>query len=42
MKAIVNGEKAYYQDGEPCDIPEGCRLEVRVQMPADSVWNVKM
>ncbi|MCC8378977.1 hypothetical protein [Xenorhabdus sp. PB30.3] len=30
-----------YQDGEPRDIPEGCRLDVRVQMPANSVWNVK-
>ncbi|WFQ80188.1 MULTISPECIES: hypothetical protein [Xenorhabdus] len=26
-------------DAEPCDIPEGCRLDVRVQMPEDSVWN---
>ncbi|MCC8378611.1 hypothetical protein J8V46_02410 [Xenorhabdus sp. PB30.3] len=41
IKEIVNGEKVYYQDGEPCDIPEGCRLDVRVQMPANSVWNVK-
>ncbi|WP_340608104.1 hypothetical protein [Xenorhabdus bharatensis] len=41
IKAIVNGEKVYYQDGEPCDIPEGCRLDVRVQMPENSVWNVK-
>ncbi|WP_426577620.1 hypothetical protein ACP179_05850 [Xenorhabdus stockiae] len=41
IKAIVNGEKVYYQDGEPCDIPEGCRLDVRVQMPANSVWNMK-
>ncbi|WP_244967946.1 phage tail protein [Xenorhabdus budapestensis] len=41
IKALVNGEKVYYQDGEPCDIPEGCRLDVRVQMPADSVWNLK-
>ncbi|PHM67683.1 NgrE [Xenorhabdus stockiae] len=41
IKALVNGEKVYYQDGEPCDIPEGCRLDVRVQMPANSVWNVK-
>ncbi|MBI6548705.1 phage tail length tape measure family protein [Xenorhabdus lircayensis] len=39
IKAIVDGEKVYYADGEPCDIPEGCRLDVRVQMPADSVWN---
>ncbi|PHM51000.1 phage tail fiber protein [Xenorhabdus sp. KK7.4] len=41
IKAIVNGEKVYYQDGEPCDIPEGCRLDIRVQMPANSAWNVK-
>ncbi|MBD2826815.1 phage tail fiber protein, partial [Xenorhabdus szentirmaii] len=33
--------KVYYADGEPCDIPEGCRLDVRVQMPEDSVWNQK-
>ncbi|WP_456303304.1 phage tail fiber protein [Xenorhabdus szentirmaii] len=30
-----------FYDGEPCDIPEGCRLDVRVQMPEDSVWNQK-
>ncbi|PHM71422.1 pyocin knob domain-containing protein [Xenorhabdus sp. KJ12.1] len=41
IKALVNGEKVYYQDGEPCDIPEGCRLDVRVQMPENSVWNVR-
>ncbi|WP_446470835.1 phage tail fiber protein [Xenorhabdus stockiae] len=41
IKALVNGEKVYYQDGEPCDIPEGCRLDVRVQMPENSVWNMK-
>ncbi|WFQ80309.1 hypothetical protein PXH59_03860 [Xenorhabdus sp. SF857] len=40
IKDIVDGEKVYYADAEPCDIPEGCRLDVRVQMPADSVWNV--
>ncbi|MBD2811397.1 hypothetical protein ID853_11015 [Xenorhabdus sp. Vera] len=41
IKTIVGGEKIYYADGEPCDIPEGCRLDVRVQMPEDSVWNVR-
>ncbi|WFQ81372.1 hypothetical protein PXH59_10215 [Xenorhabdus sp. SF857] len=40
IKDIVDGEKVYYADAEPCDIPEGCRLDVRVQMPEDSVWNV--
>ncbi|WP_169924644.1 hypothetical protein [Xenorhabdus mauleonii] len=28
-----------FYDGKPCDIPEGCRFDVRVQMPADLVWN---
>ncbi|PHM37205.1 hypothetical protein [Xenorhabdus innexi] len=41
IKALIDGEKVYYQDGEPCDIPEGCRLDVRVQMPENSVWNLK-
>ncbi|WP_456243157.1 phage tail fiber protein [Xenorhabdus doucetiae] len=30
-----------YADGKPCDIPEGCRLDIRVQMPEDSVWNLR-
>ncbi|WP_323852989.1 phage tail fiber protein [Xenorhabdus szentirmaii] len=38
---IKGDERVYYADGEPCDIPEGCRLDVRVQMPEDSVWNVR-
>ncbi|WP_434525416.1 tail fiber protein [Photorhabdus asymbiotica] len=36
-----NGKQMFYQDGEPCDIPEHCRLDVRVQMPEDSLWNLK-
>ncbi|NHB87812.1 phage tail protein [Photorhabdus tasmaniensis] len=32
-----NGGRVFYKDGEPCDIPEHCRLDVRVQMPADSI-----
>ncbi|MBT0347557.1 hypothetical protein ISO80_00005, partial [Morganella morganii subsp. morganii] len=28
-------------DGEPCDLPESTRLDVRVEMPQGSVWNVK-
>ncbi|MDC9605606.1 hypothetical protein [Xenorhabdus griffiniae] len=39
MKSV--DEQLYYADDEPCDIPEGCRLDVRVQMPANSVWNVR-
>jgi hypothetical protein len=40
IKAIIDGEKVYYKDGESCDIPEGCRLDVRVQMPESLVWNL--
>ncbi|OCQ51786.1 Phage tail fiber repeat protein [Photorhabdus australis subsp. thailandensis] len=36
-----NGKQVFYQDGEPCDIPEHCRLDIRVQMPEDSLWNLK-
>ncbi|OKP07108.1 hypothetical protein [Xenorhabdus thuongxuanensis] len=30
-----------YADGDPIDIPVGRSISVRVQMPADSVWNVR-
>ncbi|NHB93810.1 phage tail protein [Photorhabdus cinerea] len=36
-----NGKQVFYQDGEPCDIPEHCRLDICVQMPEDSLWNLK-
>ncbi|OCQ52665.1 hypothetical protein Ppb6_02008 [Photorhabdus australis subsp. thailandensis] len=36
-----NDERVFYKDGEPCDIPENCRLDIRVQMPEDSSWNLK-
>ncbi|CAQ83743.1 MULTISPECIES: phage tail fiber protein [Photorhabdus] len=36
-----NDERVFYKDGEPCDIPENCRLDVRVQMPEDSSWDLK-
>ncbi|EPU0815423.1 hypothetical protein [Morganella morganii] len=35
------GERVFYQDGEPCDLPESTRIDVRVEMPQGSVWNVK-
>ncbi|WP_256125345.1 tail fiber protein [Photorhabdus luminescens] len=35
-----NGNKIFYQDGESCDIPDSCRLDIRVQMPEDSLWNL--
>ncbi|OTA16062.1 hypothetical protein Xvie_02102 [Xenorhabdus vietnamensis] len=33
-------EQTFFADDEPCDLPAGTRLDVRVQMPADSVWNL--
>lgn len=29
-----------YADGEPCELPEYTRLDVRVEMPKDSLYNV--
>ncbi|WLY87269.1 hypothetical protein [Vibrio phage vB_VibM_83AMN] len=29
-------------DGEPCDIPNGTFIDVRVEMPYNSIYNVKM
>ncbi|MEM8077049.1 hypothetical protein Q4R34_09695 [Morganella morganii] len=40
-KVTPEGERIFYQDGEPCDLPESTRLDVRVEMPQGSVWNVK-
>ncbi|MDE9536888.1 hypothetical protein [Xenorhabdus bovienii] len=34
-------EQTYYTDDEPCDLPAGARLDVRAQMPEDSVWNLR-
>ncbi|WP_387467745.1 phage tail protein [Photorhabdus sp. RM323S] len=36
-----NGKQVFYKDGEPCDIPEYCRLNIRIQMPEDSLWKLK-
>ncbi len=42
LKEITpEGERIFYQDGEPCDLPESTRLDVRVEMPQGSVWNEK-
>ncbi|MDU3419884.1 MAG: hypothetical protein E7F44_17520 [Morganella morganii] len=42
LKEITpEGERIFYQDGEPCDLPESTRLDVRVEMPQGSVWNIK-
>ncbi|HDU8708532.1 hypothetical protein ACSBQN_04605 [Morganella sp. B601] len=31
----------FCQDVALCDLPESTRLDVRVEMPQGSVWNVK-
>ncbi|PHM47183.1 hypothetical protein Xhom_05063 [Xenorhabdus hominickii] len=41
-RRIKSGEgHTYYTEDEPCDLPAGTRLDVRVQMPEDSIWNQK-
>jgi hypothetical protein len=39
IKEIIDGKPTYYVDGEPCDIPPSTWLDVRVDMPNDSIWN---
>ncbi|MGJ7061639.1 hypothetical protein [Morganella morganii] len=42
LKEVTSeGERIFYLDGEPCDLPESTRLDVRVEMPQGSVWNMK-
>ncbi|NBM60248.1 phage tail protein, partial [Proteus sp. G2667] len=31
-----------YSDGDPIDIPDGRFISVRVQMPEQSIYNVRM
>ncbi len=40
-EVTLEGGRVFWQDGEPCDLPESTRLDVRVEMPQGSVWNVK-
>lgn len=40
-ETLKDGTKVYYEDGEPCDLPESTYLDVRVQMPEDSIYNLK-
>lgn len=37
----MGGVYASKIDGEPCDIPEGAFIDVRVEMPYNSIYNVK-
>ncbi len=38
IKEIIDGKPVYYADGEQVDIPPSTWLDVRVQMPVDSIW----
>ena len=40
-EVTADGDRVFYQDGESCDLPESTLLDVRVEMPQGSVWNVK-
>lgn len=39
VKEIIDGKPIYYTDGEQCDIPMSTWLDMRVGMPANSIWN---
>lgn len=39
VKEIIDGKPIYYVDGEQCDIPMSTWLDVRVEMPLNSVWH---
>lgn len=39
VKEIVEGKPVYYADGEQVDILPSTWLDVRVEMPVDSIWN---
>lgn len=39
VKEIIDGKPTYYTDGEQVDIPMSTWLDVRVEMPVDSIWN---
>ncbi|AOM42829.1 hypothetical protein [Xenorhabdus hominickii] len=41
IKSMEAQAQTYYTEDEACDLPAGTRLDVRVQMPAESVWNVR-
>ncbi|HGJ5883519.1 hypothetical protein [Arsenophonus sp.] len=39
VKEIIDGKPVYYADGEQVDIPPSTWLDVKVEMPVDSIWN---
>ncbi|HGJ5883652.1 hypothetical protein, partial [Arsenophonus sp.] len=39
VKEIIDGKPVYYADSEQVDIPMSTWLDVRVEMPNDSIWN---
>lgn len=41
QKEIIDGKPNYYTDGEQVDIPMSTWLDVRVEMPPNSVWYQK-
>lgn len=36
-----DGNPIYFENYEPCDIPEGRWIDMRVEMPEDSIYNLK-
>ncbi len=41
VKEVIDNEPVYYKDGDVVDIPDNTWIDLRVQMPADSIFNKK-
>ncbi|MCL8622018.1 hypothetical protein NAB32_19555, partial [Proteus mirabilis] len=36
-----DGNPVYYENYEPCDVPESRWIDMRVEMPVNSIYNLK-
>ncbi|MGI3407635.1 hypothetical protein ACRU3E_19970, partial [Providencia stuartii] len=36
-----DGNPVYYENYEPCDVPESRWIDMRVEMPPNSIYNLK-
>lgn len=41
IKEVKEGNPVYYEDGEVVDIPDNTWIDLRVEMPEDSIYNTK-
>ncbi|AQT25208.1 tail fiber protein [Providencia phage vB_PreS_PR1] len=41
IKEVLDNKPVYYEDGEVVDIPDNTWIDLRVEMPIDSIYNLK-